>query len=44
MEKGKKPREIFINYGGTILNIDTKRIFVKNAMLGQDDILYNRDT
>ena len=42
-EKAQKPREIFINIGGEILNVNTNRIFVKGTLIGVDDILFNRN-
>ena len=43
LEKGKKPREVFVNFGGKMFNVDTKRTFIEGAVIGQDDILFNRD-
>ena len=42
-EKGKKPREIYVNFGGKMHNMHTHRIFPVGAVIGQDDILYNRN-
>jgi len=42
-EKGKKPREVFVNFGGCMLNVTTNRIFPVGSLIGQDDILFNRD-
>ena len=42
-EKGKKPREIYVNFGGKMHNMHTHRIFPVGSVIGQDDILYNRD-
>ena len=42
-EKGKKPREIYVNFGGKMLNVSTYRIFPVGSLIGQDDILFNRD-
>ena len=42
-EKGKKPREIYVNFGGKMFNVSTHRIFPVGSLIGQDDILFNRD-
>lgn len=42
-EKGKKPREIYVNFGGKMLNATTNRVYPEGSLIGQDDILFNRD-
>ena len=42
-EADKKPREIYLSFKGKIINVNTNRIFPEGSMIGQDDILYNRD-
>jgi len=41
--KGQKPREVFFNLGGVLLNVETNRVFQGGCTIGQDDILYQRD-
>ena len=42
-EKGHKSREIFINIGGELLDVNTNRIFEQGSLIGIDDIMFNRE-
>ena len=42
-ERGQKSREIFLNINGEMLSVNTNRIFTVGHMIGQDDILFQRD-
>ena len=42
-ERGQKAREIFLSIKGEIINVNTNRLFKKGQMIGQDDILFQRD-
>lgn len=42
-ERGQKSREIFLSINGDMLSVNTNRIFRVGHMIGQDDILFQRD-
>lgn len=42
-ERGDKAREIFLNVRGEVVNINTNRNFTYGHIIGQDDIIFQRD-
>lgn len=42
-EKGQKAREIFLSIKGEMINANTNRVFRVGSMIGQDDILFQRE-
>jgi hypothetical protein len=40
IKKGSKPNEVCFIMSGTVLNVDTGRVFTEGAMFGESDILY----
>ena len=42
-EKGQKAREIFLSIKGEMINSNTNRVFRVGSMIGQDDILFQRE-
>lgn len=42
IKKKSRPEEIFFIIKGSILNMDSKRIFSTGALIGETDLIYKR--